>query len=319
MNKKIKVDSTIIVHSGVDMTKMMEKDYSSNVLQFIDLSDVNIFVRVFRRVTFKILPTLWVKYIFRKVNTVGACNIILFDSILTNYLCQYVRNRFPDSKVRFWLWNVIDKKSIEYIKLHSDNVYSFDPKQCSDYGLHFISQFIPYNIDRLNSPLGALNNRSVAFVGADKGRLSKILDLANKFDNFDCKVNFFVKTKSKPSGSTISFSNEGISYSESLRIYKSSSAILDLNKKGQTGVSLRPIEALFLSKKLITNNCDIKRYPFYTKSNIFILDRDNEEQLLSFINTPFEKVSQKILEQYEFKSWLKQILDIDCVSVNVSL
>ena len=72
-----------------------------------------------------------------------------------------------------------------------------------------------------------------------------------------------------------------------------SNCILDYNQEGQVGLTLRPMEALFLEKKLITNNKDIKNYDFYNPSNIFILGENNIEDIKEFINKPYEKVEQK--------------------------
>ena len=66
------------------------------------------------------------------------------------------------------------------------------------------------------------------------------------------------------------------------------------------------MEALFLEKKLITNNKDIKNYDFYNPSNIFILGENNIEDIKEFINKPYEKVEQKIIDYYDFEQWLSR-------------
>ena len=66
------------------------------------------------------------------------------------------------------------------------------------------------------------------------------------------------------------------------------------------------MEALFFEKKLITNNKDIKNYDFYNPSNIFILGENNIEDIKEFINKPYEKVEQKIIDYYDFEQWLSR-------------
>ena len=97
-----------------------------------------------------------------------------------------------------------------------------------------------------------------------------------------------------------------MSYDKYLELLSESNCILDYNEKGQSGLTLRPMEALFLEKKLITNNKDIKNYDFYNPSNIFILGENNIEDIKEFINKPYEKVEQKIIDYYDFEQWLSR-------------
>ena len=85
-----------------------------------------------------------------------------------------------------------------------------------------------------------------------------------------------------------------------------SKCILDYNQEGQVGLSLRPMEALFLERKLITNNTDIKNYDFYNHDNIFILGEDNINEIKEFINKPYKKIDQDIIDYYDFDQWLNR-------------
>jgi hypothetical protein len=82
--------------------------------------------------------------------------------------------------------------------------------------------------------------------------------------------------------------------------------VVDLVPEVQTGLSLRPLEALFFGKKLITNCKSIKNHPLYNKTNIFILDEDSDADLLQFIKEPIAPQPQSIKEYYSFNEWLKR-------------
>ena len=63
---------------------------------------------------------------------------------------------------------------------------------------------------------------------------------------------------------------------------------------------------MFLERKLITNNTDIKNYDFYNHDNIFILGEDNINEIKEFINKPYKKIDQDIIDYYDFDQWLNR-------------
>ena len=64
------------------------------------------------------------------------------------------------------------------------------------------------------------------------------------------------------------------------------------------------MESIFLKKKLITNNKNVKNFKFYNKNNIFIIGIDKWENLEEFLNKKYHDIDRKILEKYDFKNWL---------------
>ena len=74
----------------------------------------------------------------------------------------------------------------------------------------------------------------------------------------------------------------------------------------QKGLTLRPLEALFLRKKLLTNFSAIKNQDFYSPNNIFIMNEDDERCLKDFINAPLSLEHENCIMEYSFASWLKR-------------
>lgn len=70
------------------------------------------------------------------------------------------------------------------------------------------------------------------------------------------------------------------------------------------GLTLRPMEALFFGRKLITTNKDIKNYDFYCPENIFILDEQPDEDIRAFLNAPMKKIPFDIVSGYTAERWL---------------
>lgn len=96
---------------------------------------------------------------------------------------------------------------------------------------------------------------------------------------------------------------KGISYLENIRNVSRCSCVVDITA-GQAGISLRPLEALFFDKKLITNNKSIKEYSFYHPSNIFVLEEDNLNDLPAFVNAPVSVISKNIKEEFDINTWI---------------
>jgi hypothetical protein len=74
----------------------------------------------------------------------------------------------------------------------------------------------------------------------------------------------------------------------------------------QTGLTLRPMESIFFEKKLITNHLTISDYDFYDKSNIFILGKDDLNNLSYFLKQPYNRLPAKLVDGYDFNTWLKR-------------
>ena len=80
---------------------------------------------------------------------------------------------------------------------------------------------------------------------------------------------------------------------------------MDIMADNQNGLTLRPMEAMFFKKKLITNNADIINYNFYNSENIFILGQRPLEEIPAFLDEPVREVPEDILDEYRMENWLE--------------
>ena len=92
---------------------------------------------------------------------------------------------------------------------------------------------------------------------------------------------------------------ENTAYAKASQVKKN---IIDYYTDPLAGLSLRPLEAMFLEKKLITNNVTIRNYDFYSDHNIFIC-QDGFDGIRDFIAKPYQSVNKKIRERYLFSFW----------------
>lgn len=100
---------------------------------------------------------------------------------------------------------------------------------------------------------------------------------------------------------------EWIEYEEVLKYICCAKAILEINANYQSGLTMRSMESIFYEKKLITNNIDIMQYSFYNPNNIFVIGERDWTDIEQFVTTKYEKIDEKIVNEYRFDKWLRKI------------
>ncbi len=244
---------------------------------------------------FKVLKKIKIVILGKwKKNIKKYDEFIIFESLYDENISKIIKKNNPQCKIIMYFWNFIDIHN-EYIlkDKNVDEFWTFDVKDANKYKLKYNPQFYTKEVILENDD----NEKTdVIFLGRMKDRKNEILKIETEIKKKGLITNFKIIENEK----------DFISYDEYLKNVSATKCILDYNQKGQTGLSLRPMEALFLEKKLITNNKDIKNYDFYNPNNIFILGEDNIENIKEFMDKPYEKVEQKIIDYYDFEQWLSR-------------
>ncbi|KAF3302249.1 hypothetical protein FPV21_01850 [Carnobacterium sp. PL12RED10] len=230
--------------------------------------------------------------------------VIVQDSILSVPVVSYLNKYFPNIKIIVWYWNTVETTiSVDEFKKFDCEIWTFDHMDAEKFGLKWNNQYYFNNISLPNKE----TEQDIYFVGRDKGRLENLLKFGNKLENMNISYRFHISSDNFKSKNTIY--SKPISYPEVLDDISKSKAILDIVQSNQTGLTLRPLEALFFEKKLITNDKSIANYDFYDERNIFIIGINDINNIYEFVNTPYHKISNDIVNKYDFDSWLKNILN----------
>ena len=195
-------------------------------------------------------------------------------------------------------------------------LWSFDPVDARRFGVGMAGQFFRYVETPPYSDVGAgrVPARNTAqpiphssfliphfqtdcfFCGLPKDRSSELAVLKLILERQGCTCDFIVPQNDE----------ERISYNEYLERLNRTRCVVDLCQKMQTGLTRRPLEALFYGKKLITNNHLIKEYDFYNPKNVFIFGVDNTSRLGEFVKEPPEPVSEDVKRKYDVNGWVMQ-------------
>lgn len=238
-----------------------------------------------------------------------AKKVIIFDYGYQRGMENYIRKINPDCQVYLFLWNMIDAVHKNHT-IYSDKsaIYSTDPGDCQKYNLHYNHIFYPmeYCIPYLPETANRL-----FFIGNDKNRGLQIVSLYHIFQKsgLDCDIRLLTNNKDSAYLEQVAdiVSTSALSYKQYLEEIKHCGVLLDIVQNGQKALTMRVMEAIFLSKKLITNNQDIINYDFYHPNNILILPQTWDDSMISliqdFMNKPFLPYSDETINKYDFNHW----------------
>lgn len=238
--------------------------------------------------------------------------IILFDSVLNIKIIEEIKKKFPNSELIFWFWNSISNskqiKEIEYLKNENIEIWSFDIEDCKKYHLKYNTQFYFCEESKKKS---ILDEREIYFVGYDKGRIKLLEGIGEIFCQQKISFLFEVvkdRRKKYPKNELKYFIKKVKRYGEVLFEIEKSKAILEINSRNQTGLTLRAMESLFYNKKLISNNKSLKKYDFYDSNNIFIFENMEKEieELKKFLKMPYNEEVEKYKKNYSIQAWLER-------------
>lgn len=307
MNKITELKDKTLILAQTVKNDYIYKEWKSNEFNAkIIMKRVPKILRAIRKIWVQFnLPfeSLW--YDDWKKNIDKYETVIIHATPLTLNLPKWIKDVNNNIRVILWYWNPVNEKIIpSYVDDEYCEKWSFDKNDCEKYNMKYNSQ---YYFKTKELPDYKEEN-DVFFIGLDKGRAKKIEEIFGFCRSNNIKTDFNVVTNNnKISNEIIS---DKLEYSEILSRISKSKAILEILQNGQNSPTLRTYESLFFSKKLITNNNNIKEFEFYNENNIFILnDKIKKEEILEFLRKPYKKVDDKIINKYEVHSWLKRFFE----------
>lgn len=220
-------------------------------------------------------------------------------------MCSWINKK---TRKIVWFWNSVNDgmyakmhsmaEDIRWMKKVGCEIATFDPFDSSALVIKKYNQFFNFSgVPKLDHE----PQYDLYFIGNPRGEsrektLAEIMSTAN-----DQNISFNVLMRNTTM-------NGYIAYPENLRHAANSRCIVEIVRDNQTGLSLRPLEAVAMKKKLITNNAFIKDYDFYCPENVFIWGEDNPERLSNFVSSPFKPLSEHILQEYDVNTWINNLL-----------
>lgn len=277
----------------------------NEIPSFIIFKDVNIVLRMIRRFWMKFsLPFMSIWLSKEWLETCRKSDVVIVHmSCLTMSLPRYINRVNPKAKVIAWYWNIVNESYVPSKIVGKCECWSFDPEDCKKYGMKFNHQYyFKTLIQEKNNP-----QCDVYFCGSDSGRGRLLVELYDIFMEKGLKAKFQI-VYPKYEGIPENLKANPQKYEFILENNLNSKVILELMRPGQTGATVRQMEALFQKRKLITNNVNIKKEDFYRPQNIFILGEQSLDSLMEFINCPYDHSANQHIESYDVLSWLERFI-----------
>ena len=219
------------------------------------------------------------------------------------FALKFLRKK-TDKRIIVWYWNLITNKELlpKYCKKIGCETWTFDVNDAQKYGMKFNdTYYFPNNILKRENA----DEYDVFYCGLNKkGRENQLIKIAEYCEKNNLKYRIYL-----PGSNYFKFINKRLKYDELLKLVNASKAIIDLNVEGQSGMTLRALEAIFYNKLLITNNIEIVNYKVYIKENTFIVKDNNLNGLDLFINKKSCEANEGVKKFYLFSTWLSRITE----------
>lgn len=244
--------------------------------------------------------------------------VILWGVENYKYVMMMARE-LPAARIVSFLWNPMKRlapgsaaarRYASGMRRMGVEVCTFDRRDSEALGCRLVPQ-VHRKID-----LDAVTpSRSVFFIGCEKGREELLADIITRLeaDGIDSDIRIVRSRHHRFVGEQIErrLVDGFVGYSEVLDAIARSSCLIDIVQPGQTGVTLRTIEAMFYGKKLITNNTAVREHPFYHPSRVYLFGEEPQRTLREFIDTAAEPFDDRFAEPFCVERWIENIFNSD--------
>lgn len=191
-------------------------------------------------------------------------------------------------------------KQIENIDLF-DEVYSYEVEDVSKYNFKFITNFIPIDYEEVAAGCGLFN------ISSYDERYPLILEVAKYLMDYSYPYKIVVRKEKPFTSKFVEIVKDYWNLEKVCDYILESEILLDIQKKGQHGLSFRVFEALGCGKKLITTNKSILQYDFYKPENILVIDNLNPIIPRSFLEQRTVEVPEFIKSKYRRENWINTV------------
>jgi len=259
---------------------LIEKEFKSGWLSFIERLHNSIKLNRIYNLPFK---RIWYSHYlnYKKLNKMDKIYFIFFEGSRVGYQKEYLfylKNKYPNSKYIFRFINPINQNNswmVEYAERYYDLIISMDQSNCEKYNWEYVNN--TYNTRFLETE--RREDIDVFFVGSNKGRLNKIIKIYKFLTDKGVKCEFFitdVRKKDRIKGLLGIHYIKKMKYRKTVELINRAKCLLEIVQEGQTGSTLRSMEALVYRKKLLTDDKNIRRQEYFDAENMFVFKGPNE-------------------------------------------
>lgn len=283
----------------------------------------NAWMKIIIRLFKKNIPQIFDKYISKVIQNHKGEKIdfilICRGEAFTPYTIKHLRDSFEGVKIILYLWDVMHECAMDDVISSCDRVLSFDPEDAKKHDLVFRPTF--YVDDYLMVQDAVDCEYDLCFVGTLYNPRQKLIKrLSKTFEEQGLKfftylyvpgiivyIQEFVAHFPFMPLKKVSF--DPLTIGGTIEMLNNCKAILDVNPPYQISLSTRAFESLAARRKYITTNKHIADYDFYNPNNIFLVDIDNPIIPKSFLDTPYQELSNEVLYKYSVCGLVDSLFD----------
>lgn len=250
--------------------------------------------------------------------------LIKGEAIPAKFILEFKKSN-PSAKLIYYTYDSFNNNTNHsyHIQKHFDSCYSIDFRDVENNPslklkhLFYSKDFLIENAESMQRPY------EISFVGTlHSNRYSVMKSTFELFKNYYLFLyspakwwflynKLFNKEYKNIKWSTISFNK--LNLGEVAYIFRKSQSVLDIQRYGQAGLTMRTFEVLASGSLLITTNQFIKNVDFYDDKHIVILPEDgaitkaNIQEIKSKLSV--EKTKLQNFEKYYVNNWIKEFFE----------
>lgn len=267
---------------------------------------------------------LWNRWFFPesflfRLKVIGADDKVLFFSCQNKKELLVLDRELECCSKSVFLWNPLSTvnhnaySKWQYARsMHRTGmrVCTFDEGDAQAYGFEPVEQVYRNPDLRLTAGCQATDS-DVFFVGKDKGRSNVLSGVLAALDMQGVTYDFYIlrdKHTKEVSRLKPYYTDDLVPYKDYCLKAMRSRCMLEILQKGQEGMTMRTLEALFFKKKLITDNITIKNYAIYHPDNIYILDGKEGRTIREFLDCGYHCFPPRMTERYDVEHWIERFV-----------
>jgi len=236
----------------------------------------------------------------------GKAKVEALKILKEKYKCPFIIYMWDDLKYAKTIWETMD---------YFDERYIFNTEETEKYRFKYrpnfyVNEYLYNNEEKIIDIFYKGNLR-------DKQRTYILEKIEEKLKSYKLEISLYAKgsyIKNRKRVHSKEYfqkrcDSKFIYLNDLAKLYKKSKVLLDIAYKNQSGLGLRPLEAIASNCKLITTNENIKKYEFYNENNIFYLKEDlsNINELEEFMNKEFLIYSDEVKYKYSIDGFVDDI------------
>ena len=195
-----------------------------------------------------------------------------WHKICSNGFVRYLKRKYPGCKCILFLQDVNNAKKIDMdlMKKTFDHVMLFERNYAKKCGIEYYP--LVYSEGLKDIPLNAERPIDLLFVGGAKGRYGRLKKIYDRLSNEGVNCQFYLsrmdqKVETDDQGIHIV---DNVAYEDTIRLLKKSKCVLDIIPSGTDCNTLRLSEAICYNNRLLTNNTNIVKEPFFNPDLISV-------------------------------------------------